>query len=246
MSSTKFKHSSKLVLSDGKTSYPNTSPLSSASCSCYADESSADDSSSLGYGSGHSSTYSDVVEAQIDDFYRNSNSAAPTTPRRPGVFDEAEFYDLDSVDNFSLGSYDYDDCVETDLAANFNLFRLTALSSAAGGSLPDFDLVEPSDLFRRSFSAKVAVSETRPVKPGENSSSTKPCAALRSIPEEEHIYEEVHYDTPDLNLEGVRPPPLPRRTYCYHPPPPTRRRAVTVSGMPNRKVSNQGIRKVHS
>lgn len=144
-----------------------------------------DDSSSLGYGSGHSSTYStsrfaSSCECTLDDFYR-----------------DAEFYDLDSVDTLVVNNDDHKistKCSDKAQLKSKNIFPHCSL---------DIDEVEPSEQFRindRSSTKLLTLSES-------NFSHLKHETTVFDY----HIYEEIIHDSLTINLNGIRPPPLPKR-----------------------------------
>lgn len=153
-----------------------------------------DDSSSLGYGSAHSSTYSNSnctpnEDNSLEDYYR-----------------DAEFYDLESVKNFSF--------VTDDIGPGKNCENTTTQTRKVDYSL-DIDEVEPSEELTKIINSSTVSFISNNV----DNSLTRLKLLEREIykrnrrlmTREENVYEEIANDSSVINLTGLEPPPLPRR-----------------------------------
>lgn len=184
-------------------------------------DSTIDDSSSLGYGSGSSSsTYDNWLQlSDRSDFYK-----------------DAEFYDLDSVKSFCVDGFcSNDECAscnreDDEFLLNSNCSKYEQALVYKKQPFVDIDDVEPTEQLRR-FSQRVSAvgmdllnsvkmlklkvnddcSRSLQRRPNINQTKRNEKTNNFETVSEDHIYEEIHYDTSVINLSGVQPPPLPSR-----------------------------------
>lgn len=182
-----------------------------------------DDSSSLGYGSSgtSSSNYSEFGGAknETSDFYKG-----------------AEFYDLDSVESFCIdGCCMNDECPncfhESESSDSICSTSEQNIKMAKCETYFDIDEVEPTEQLQRFSQQRVSTIgmdilhsiEMLKIKADDDAQSESKCNSedfltkgrqktnVNVISDDNHIYEEIHYDTPTINFTGVEPPPLPCR-----------------------------------